>query len=138
MANLTVNQKSFIALMTKSDEHATRGFALIGKRSDPEQFFSELALAGMFAPERNPGPVRVDENPVLIPLWPAATYLLTCAHVANYIGDVELARKVMDVVRSVSRFKDDNGNTRDNFHTFRTFAEILGALPTSVVTPGDV
>jgi hypothetical protein len=136
---LTHNQKSFIELMNKSEEHARRGFDLLAKRADVERFFDELQNAGLFEAKHNPAPVSVDsEGSIRVPYWSALGYLLACAKSSNIRGDNALAANVITVVRSVSAFREPDGTIRDNFHTFRTFAEILGALPTTAVATADV
>ncbi len=44
----------------------------------------------------------------------------------------------MTVVGAVSRAREPDGGVRDNYHTYRVFAEILGLLPTSTVTAEDM
>jgi hypothetical protein len=138
MANLTIKQQSFIALMSKSEEHARRGFQLLLKRDDCAHFFDALAERGLFAPEQNPAPVVVDQQgSVRLPYWAALDYLAACAAHAAATSDESLGTKVLAIVRSVTAFKDVNG-VRDNYHTFRKFAEILGQLPLAIVTDEDI
>jgi hypothetical protein len=130
MARLTANQESFIKLMGKSDEHARRGFELLLARPGFETFFDALDEAGMFAPANNPPPVPADEPGYCrIPYWAALDYLQGCAKLAGERNDPPLARKVLNAVRIVSDERDADGKVKDNYHTFRVFAEILGLLP---------
>ena len=139
MADLTKNQESFIELMKKSEEHAFRGFELLGKRDDLDKFFDALDSAGFFAPERNPAPIPVEPaGSVRIPFWPALGYLLACAAVSDQRNDLALGQRVMNVVRAVSAFREPDGSVRDNYHTFRKFAEILGIVPSAIVLNTDV
>jgi hypothetical protein len=140
MPDLTKKQESFIELMKKSDEHAFRGFDLLAKREDADRFFSAVKAAGLLEPERNPAPVPVEPaGSVRIPSWPALGYLVACATIADKRNDEALAQEVMKVVRSATRFKEPGtGGIRDNYHTFRVFAEILGILPPSAVSNEDV
>ncbi|HXH91696.1 MAG TPA: hypothetical protein VNN25_08955, partial [Thermoanaerobaculia bacterium] len=138
MANLSANEKSFVTLMRKSDEHARRGFDLLAKRQDPEKFFDELAAQGAFSPSEAPAPVRVDENSIRFPQWPVLNYLLQCARISDEQNDIALAQSVMGVVRAVMAFREEDGNIRDNYVTFWRFAEILGAVPNAVVTIDDI
>src|SRR5215204_6520764 len=103
MANLNANERSFIELMTKSDEHARHGFDLLLKRHDLVKFFDPLAEAGLFAAERNPEPVPVpNEGTVRIPYWAALDYLAACAKLAGETDDLALAEKILTIVRAVS------------------------------------
>jgi|CXWL01.1.fsa_nt_gi hypothetical protein len=135
---LTYKKKSFIERMTKSDEHAKWGFELLLKRLDFAKFFDPLSEHGLFRPECNPAPVPAEPGYVRIPYWPALDYLQACARKADEHKDAELARKIMTVISAVSRAREPDGSIRDNYHTYRVFAEILGLLPTSVITSEDL
>lgn len=139
MARLTANQESFIKLMGKSDEHARRGFELLLARPDFETFFDALDEAGMFAPANNSSPVSADEPGYCrIPYWTALDYLKGCAKLAGERNDSLLACKVLNVVRIVSGDRDADGKAKDNYHTFRLFAEILGLLPLCTISAEDL
>lgn len=139
MPKLTANQDSFIKLMGKSDEHARRGFELLLARPGFEAFFDALDEAGMFEPAKNPAPVPADDpGYVRIPYWAALDYLQGCAKLAGERNDAPLANKVLMVVRTVSNAYEQDGNVKDNYHTFRTFAEIVGLLPLSTITVEDL
>lgn len=139
MTRLTANQESFIKLMGKSDEHARRGFELLLARPGFETFFDALDEAGMFEPARNPAPVSADDpGYVRIPYWAALDYLQGCAKLAGERNDSQLANKVLMVVRSVSNAHEQDGKIKDNYHTFRVFAEIVGLLPLSTITAEEL
>ena len=139
MARLTANQESFIKLMGKSDEHARRGFELLLARPGFETFFDALDEAGMFEPAKNPAPVPADDPGYCrIPYWAALDYLHGCAKLAGERNDSQLALKVLNVVRIVSSARNADGTVKDNYHTFRVFAEIIGLLPLSTITAEDL
>ena len=138
MTNLSANERSFITLMAKSDEHARRGFELLLKRPECLKFFDALIEAGLFEPANNPAPVPVQpEGSVRIPYWSALDYLVACAKVAGETDNTTLSETLMAIVRSVSAGSALNGS-RDNFHTFRKFAEIIGLLPIASVSSKDL
>ena len=138
MTNLSANEKSFITLMAKSDEHARRGFELLLKRPTFLKYFDALIEAGLFEPAKNPAPVPVQpEGTVRIPYWTALDYLEACAKVSGETDNTTLAETLMAIVRSVSADSALNG-THDNFHTFRKFAEIIGLLPIASVSSKDL
>lgn len=137
--SLTAKHKSFIQRMTHSDEHAKWGFELLLMRPDFAEFFDYLNEVRFFRPECNPAPVPANEpGYVHIPYWPALDYLQACAKQAGEREDTELARKVMTIVGAVSRIREPDGSIRDNYHTYRVFAEILGLLPMSIITTKDL
>lgn len=139
MANLTAKQESFIKLMTENEELARRGFELLLKRLDYDQFFDALQKAGLFDPSHNPAPVPAEEKGyVRIPFWSVLTYLTAVARLSGERNDLPLANKVMTVLRSVASWRDPEGKHRENYHTAHKFAEILGLVPTEVLTAADL
>lgn len=125
--------------MRRGEEFAQHGFDLLAKRSEPEQFFDALNQHGFFDPANNLGPVP-SANPefVHIPVWAALNYLQAVALRAAELDDDKLATKVLDVIRSVTRFKDDkSGEPRDNYRTYFKFAEFFGILPLRCITLDD-
>lgn len=139
MTALTAKQESFIAMMKRNDELAIKGFHFLLQRDDFVHFFGPLEAAGFFSPEANPAPVPGErENTVRVPYWPPLSYLKAAAEYAGAQNDIPLAANVMKVIRTVSGWRDDRGEPRRNYHTSRTFAEILGLLPTSSITLTDV
>jgi len=136
---LTAKQQSFIGMMSNNDELAWKGFRLLLERPDYARFFDALQAAGFFAPTKNPAPVEGErENTIRIPFWAPLEYLKAVAKKAGQEDDAPLAEKVMSVVRAVSEWKEDNGKPRHNYHTNRTFSEILGLVPTKAVMRSDI
>lgn len=136
---LTTKLKLFLQRMSESDELAQTGFQLLLKRPDSTEFFDLLNEAGLFAPDCNPAPIRAGQPEyVHISFWPALPYLETVAKKAGEGDDLTLAAKVMAVVRTVSSFRESDGSARDNYHTYRVFAAILGLVPVGAVTKEDL
>jgi hypothetical protein len=126
---LTAKQKSFIEVMKTSDDLAMKGFQLLLQRQDYPQFFDVLQAAGFFAPTNNPAPVPGErENTVRVPFWAPLGYLRAVAEQAGARNDMPLAAKVVNVVRAASAWRDEKGERRRNYHTSRTFAEVLGLV----------
>lgn len=139
--NLTSKEIDFVRRMSQSRDRAEWGFELLLERrsDDLETFFDKLNEEGLFDPENNSGPAPSDrEGYFYIPFWPALNYLKAIAKISGEKNDEALAQKVLNVVRSVSRFRDKDGNVRDNYHTFRIFAEIFGLVPITTVTMEDI
>lgn len=136
---LSTKQKLFIKRMTENQEQATWGFEILLKRQDFADFFDHLIEANLFSPEYNSDPVPADDpGYVRIPYWSALDYLEAVAKLAGNNNDLQLAQKVMDVIRSVSSYRDPDGSSRDNYHTYRKFADILGLVPTAAFTTEDL
>jgi len=134
MASLTARQQSFIEFMKESDELARRGFDLLLKQAHFETLFDHLKDAGFFEPSHNPAPIEVDNGFFRVPYWSSLDYLVAVARVARSKDELALAEKVLAVVRSVTTWTDDEGNKRDNYHTYHKFAEILGLIPPAAIT----
>lgn len=139
MIELTAKQQSFIEMIKTNDELAIKGFQLLLERQDYAQFFDVLQTAGLFAPTNNPAPVSGErENTVRIPFWAPLGYLKAVAERAGSQNDLPLAAKVLNVLRTVTAWQDEKGEPRRNYRTNRTFAEILGLLPTNVINFSDL
>ena len=135
---LTTKLKSFIQRMTASEEQAQWGYELLLKRENFDEYFDHLKNAGLFGAEHNRGPQPADQpGYVYIPYWHALDYLEAIAKRAGETNHLQLAEKVMSVVRSVSQARDPNGTIPDNHHTYRKFAEILGLVPSAAVSQAD-
>ncbi len=133
---LTTNLRAFIRRMTENDEQAQWGYELLLKRENFDEYFDHLKEAGLFGVEHNPGPQPADQpGYVHIPYWHALDYLQAVAKRAGETNDVQLAGKVIGVIREVTEASETDGSRRENYHTCRTFAEILGQVPTAAVTP---
>lgn len=137
---LNAKQESFIEMMKRSDDHARRGFELLARRADSPQYFDALREAGLLDPSQNPAPAPVPDKPefVYIPYWRALDYLQALARRAGETANLELANKVLSVIRAVSAAREPDGSVRDNHHTFRKFAEIFGDLPLASLTDADI
>ncbi|MEH2505431.1 hypothetical protein V1290_004242 [Bradyrhizobium sp. AZCC 1578] len=139
MIKLGAKLESFIAMMHRESEFARYGFNLLSKRPDPERYFDAISDAQFFDPKNNSGPVPSTEPGfVQIPFWGALDYLGAVAKRADQLNDLELANKIMTVIRNVTNYRDANGEVRDNYHTFHKFAEIFGILPVAVITISDI
>ena len=131
---LTTKLRQFIKLMQESDEQAKWGFESLLKRQDPEQYFDHLYEAGLFDAVRNPSRVLVTEiGAYQVPYWNALPYLEYVARKSGAKNDLVLSEKIMGVIRSVTNARENDGSICDNHHTFQSFANIIGLLPTSAI-----
>ena len=138
MNSLTSKERSFVAMMARSDEHARKGFELILKRPDFAKFFDTLIERGFFDSSKNPAPVPVQpDGHVRIPYWKALDYLKACATMSGQVGNADLADRVMAIVRAVST-GSKCADSRDNHLTFWAFAEIIGLLPIASIASHDL
>lgn len=141
ISSLTTSEQDLVRRMAQSKEKADWGFDLLLEHRPYElaKFFDPLTKAGLFKPENYFGPIPSDkEGFVHIPFWSALKYMEAVAKQSGEQNDIVLAKKVMNVVRSVSSFREPDGNPRDNYHTYYIFSEILGMLPPTAVTRDDI
>ncbi len=139
MTSVTSKLESLITTMKDGDEFARHGFDLLAKRPRPEEYFDALSQAGFFDSSNNPGPMQSTQPGfVHVPFWAALNYLEAVARRAGELNDLALANKILQIVRSVSVFRDADGSVRDNHYTFWKFAEFLAVLPTQSVSNDDV
>jgi len=136
---LTEKRRWFLERMTQDSEHAQWGFELLLKREDFAEFFDHLKAHGLFEPSNNPAPIPVDDGKYIqVPYWPALGYLEACAKLAGENNDFALATKILAVVRDVTIARKNNNGVPDNRHTSVCFAEILGFIPTSIISQDDI
>jgi len=139
MAVLNSNEQSLIAYMQKSDEHLRKGVSLIIDRGDPGRYFDAIEATGLLEAGNNPMPVQTDDGKFWkIPYWAILDYLVACANQAEQDDNLELADRVMKVIRSVSQSVKNNNGEPDNYHSFRVFADTLGLVPIAAVTQADI
>ncbi len=130
MDNLPPKHRAFIEQMKSGEDFELRGFQLLLERSNFDAFFEALQTHGLFDPERNPGPVAGEKAGYYrLPYWPPLDYLEAVAKRAGERADGTQIDKVLNVVRSVSNWRDVNNKPRDNYTTWYKFA---GDVPISV------
>lgn len=137
---LNARQASFVAMMRKSPDHANRGFDLLSKREDAQDYLGVLRKEGLLDADKNPQPVSVpdQEGFVRIPYWRALDYLETLARRSKEKHDLELGRALLEIVAAISIPTSSGETVVDNYHTFRKFAEIVGLVPIDVVNDSVV
>ncbi|MGE0639327.1 MAG: hypothetical protein AB7P46_03540 [Thermoanaerobaculia bacterium] len=130
---MSANFEAFMRKLRASRELASFGFEELAAREKPEKHFEDLLQEGFFSAGENPVPVEDEANRgyYRIPFWPVLRYLLAVARRSSSKPDLELGAQVLEVVREVSL--GSGSQQRDNYHTNRIFAEILGAVPVSLI-----
>lgn len=138
MTSLSSKLESFIQTMKKGDEFARNGFELLSKRSEPEKYFDALHNAGFFDADNNPKEIPSGEPGfVQIPFWPALNYLKVVAKSAGESDNLQLAAKIIAVIRSVTVYREADGEYRDNYRTYYNFADMFGLLPLPSISLED-
>ena len=139
---LTSKEIEFVNQMAQSEDKANWGFDLLLKRipsNELDRYFDQLNKADLFQPKHNLGPVPAkEEGLVHIPYWPALNYLEAIAKISGDRNDVDLADKIMTIVRTVTRYEGADSKRIDNFHTSGLFAKIIGLVPLSSIETKDI
>ncbi len=134
-AQLTTNQKHFVQKMLESAEQEQEGFRLLVAKGLAPLFFDELVNVGLLSADKSSGPIPSEEHGyVHIPYWHALDFLYECARESGEKNDHVLATKVLQIVKEVSAIRTCDGLPQWNYYTNRKFSEILGLVPSSLVT----
>jgi len=101
------------------------------RRLDDPNWLTYLYHYRFFTGNRNPRPVEVPEQTgyYSIPHWPALDYLERVARRLSEHPDQGTGQMLMKIVRSVSGFRDENGERIDNYGTDWFFVKIMALLP---------
>jgi len=127
--------RSAIRLMKEGPLMAHRGFQIVIAKKDFWEYFDLLHDNGMFSPDQNPPPIEGDSpGQFRIPYWSALDYLKAVAKHSASASDVELAKKVLGVVQSISEAIRNGESARDNYYTSHAFIEILSLVPPEAIT----
>ncbi len=138
---LISKEQEFVRRMAQSAKKAAWGFDLLLERvpNDLDKYFDPIYRMGLLDAKHNRGPMPAkEEGFVHIPYWPALDYLVGVAKIARERADQALGEKIMNVVRTVSRYREPDGGRVDNFHTSRLFAKIIGLVPLSSIDMEDI
>ncbi len=110
------------------------------RKLDDPNWLTYLYHYRFFTGNRNPRPVEVPEQTgyYSIPHWPALDYLERVARRLSEQPDQETGQMLMKIVRSVSDFRDENGERIDNYRTDWFFVKIMAALPIEFLEVQDM
>jgi len=108
------------------------------KRLKRLSWLTFLKLYGFF--DRNPWPVEVENQPgsYTMPRWSVLDYLEWCSTQITENENSAFGEALMDIVRSVSKYRDPNGKRNDNYITDWVFIKIMANLPDRFLTVEDV
>ena len=118
---LTLKEKSVIKLIKKDKSYANYFFG----KYEKIKLFSALNLEGFFLPENNPSPIEV-KNGYQIPEWNVLQYLEKISKKTR-----KLDYDLINIIKDVSFYKDENGKHIDNYRTWWYFVKILLNIPLS-------
>ena len=124
---LTLTEKSVIQLIKRDETYANYFFG----RYDKVKLFPVLKNEGFFKPEKNPGPKKVKDG-YQIPEWNVLAYLEKISKKTRGLDN-----DLLEIIRTVSLYKDSEGKYIDNDRTRWYFVKILTNIPLSV-TPTEI
>jgi hypothetical protein len=97
-----------------------------------------LKIYGFF--DKNPKPIQVENQTgsYQIPRWSVLNYLEWCSTQIDEGKNPEIGEHLIEIIRSVSNRKDENGAKIDNYVTDWVFIKILANLPDCFVDVSDI
>lgn len=110
------------------------------RKLDDPNWLTYLYHYRFFTGNRNPRPVEVPKQTgyYSIPHWPALDYLERVARRLSEHPDQDTGQMLMKIIRSVSDFRDENGERIDNYGTDWVFVKIMAALPIDFLEVQDI
>lgn len=101
-------------------------------------WLSFLKIYGFF--DKNPKPVQVENQTgsYRVPRWSVLDYLEWCSTQIDEDKDPKFGEYLIEIVRSVSKYKDENGARVDNHITDWVFIKIMANLPDRFVEVTDI
>lgn len=127
----SANRQAFINTLKKTRYNAQKGYELLIKKGRAADYFDDLIAEGLFAPNSSPKPEKT-KNGYHIVFWEALPYLEEVARISGKEADHELAKKLLDIIRSVT------GKKADNFYTWSSFVKIFSLVPLESLSFDDV
>ncbi len=103
------------------------------KNAQEVKWFYPLQDRGHFKPENNPKPRETDKGLFRIPYWNVLDYLIMLSMKHDNEHYAEFSQGLIDIIRSVSEYKDADENHIDNHHTWAAFVKILSNIPANMI-----
>ncbi|WP_235713404.1 SIR2 family protein [Bacillus mycoides] len=101
------------------------------KNVNDRRWLSLLIDEGFYAPEKVPTPIQGDGG-YIIPYWVQTDYLNKIVDQLQP-EDADEINAVMEIIRKVSTYTDEDNNHIDNYHVWRQFIEILAKIPNQYI-----
>ena len=100
------------------------------------QWLKPLKEKGYFAPEKNPKPREVSDQPgnYRIPYWTALDYLENVANKNSEQSSDEITNLLIEIVNSIANYKEENAERIENYKTDWILVKIICKLPIERIT----
>lgn len=113
-----------------SDDSSLESY-LFQKISDV-RWLNILHNNGFFNPERVPAIIHKESGSYKVPYWMQTEYLNKLLSNEDNLN-AETIETLLNIIKKVSMYKDDNGNSIDNFHVWTGFAEVINKIPNTYI-----
>jgi len=124
------NVKAVIDMVKKDEALETYLFSKI----NDVRWFDILIENGFYNPERVPIPIPINQGQgYSIPYWVNTNYLNNLLSNSDNLNKI-IIEKILNILKSVSLYKDNEGNTIDNYHVWNQFIEIISKIPNEYIT----
>ncbi|MEW5923509.1 MAG: hypothetical protein AB1746_05930 [Candidatus Zixiibacteriota bacterium] len=133
--NLTVKDWKVINRL----EHDQFFKDLFFKKAEEFKWFYVLKERGYFEPEKNPPPRESEKKDGFfhIPFWSVLDYLDKLSKQSESNNYEIIAKELLNIIISISDFKNTEGKHTDNHHTWSSIVEILSNIPAALI-PDDI
>ena len=100
------------------------------------QWLKPLKEKGYFAPEKNPTPQEVPDQPgsYRIPHWNALDYLENVANKNSERPSNEVTNLLIEIVSSIANYRNEEGERIENYRTDWILVKIICKLPLEKIT----
>jgi hypothetical protein len=89
-----------------------------------------------YNPKRVPTPIKKGDR-YSTPYWVQVDYLNKLLNNIDNLNESDII-KILNILQSVSSYKDDQGNTIDNFNVWNEFADMISKIPNKYITIGII
>ena len=132
----TIQEIEFVLNLIKSDASYER---YIFQKLISHVWFEIWKRESYFSPNKVPRPERTEEGYYRIPYWNPLDYLERLAEQIkeNKItgGEkIKYAKELLEIIKNISTYRDEEGNHIDNYHVWHAFIKILSHLPNELIT----
>ncbi|MCD6177107.1 MAG: hypothetical protein J7K29_04645, partial [Candidatus Cloacimonetes bacterium] len=123
--SLTPKEEAVLDLIKEDNAYENYFF----KKVSDIKWFYPLKERGYFSPEKAPGPKPADKEGYFIPYWNVLDYLEKVSQQARQPENEKYADELLKIIKNVTEYHIKNSKKLDNYHTWRSFVEILCNIP---------
>lgn len=124
-----IRAKAVIDLV-KKDESLEK---YIFENIDDIRFLSIFIEEGFYNPEKVPRPINSDKG-YIIHYWSNIDYINKIVKNINFEEDSNKVNVILNIIKDISIYKNNDGENIDNYHVFVGFINILSQIPNKFIS----